>query len=249
MAYNPQEKLFIKIHDDYSSHYFDKISIIYREKFLYNLLFDGENLNNKDVAEIACGSGFNSLYIKNRFPLVKITGYDISTPACQDYKKIVGSEAYVWDLTKERINSKKYDYVIVIGGLHHCIENLDITLKNINSMLKENGILIMFEPNKNYFLDLARKLWYKLDKYFDYETEDSLDHKKLINSQKKYFSLKKIDFLGGPAYFLIYNSLIFRFPLFLKKSISPFLFFIEKIYNKFPFELMFPAFVAKWKKL
>ncbi len=249
MENNPQEKLFVRIHDEYSSHYYDEISILYRKKFLYNLLFDNENLNHKNVAEIACGSGFNSLNIKYRFPLVKITGYDISPPACEDYKKIVGSEAYVWDLTKEKINNIKYDYVIVIGGLHHCIESLDVTLKNIFNMLKKNGTLIMFEPNKNYFLDVARRLWYKLDNYFDTETEDSLDHKKLLDSQRKSFSLKNICFLGGPAYFLIYNSLIFRFPLFFKRILSPILFFLEKLYNKIPLNFMFPAFVAKWKKI
>ena len=45
----------------------------------------------------------------------------------------------------------KYDFVIIFGGLHHCVQNLDIVLDNIQNMLNKNGVLIMVEPNKNYF--------------------------------------------------------------------------------------------------
>ena len=41
-------------------------------------------------------------------------------------------------------------------------------------MLNDNGKLIMFEPNKNYFLDFVRVLWYKLDNYFDAEISISV---------------------------------------------------------------------------
>ena len=74
---NPQEELFVRIHNEYSRHYYDKESLKYREKFIYNKIFQNEDFNNKCIAELACGSGFNSLAILNRFPNAKLNGYDI----------------------------------------------------------------------------------------------------------------------------------------------------------------------------
>ena len=249
MKINPQEKLFVRIHDEYSKHYYDNESLKYRERFIYNYIFQNEDFNNKKIAEIACGSGFNSLAILKRFPKANLNGYDISKPACDDYKRLVKADSYVWDMTKDKINKLKYDYVIVFGGLHHCIQDLNTTFQNIFEMLNDNGKLIMFEPNKNYFLDFVRVLWYKLDNYFDANSEDSLNHIKLLNTQKDMFKLEKIKYFGGPSYFLIYNSLIFRLPLYLKPLISKFLLFFEEIYNKFGNKYLYPVFIAKWKKI
>ena len=143
-----------------------------------------------------------------------------SQPACDDYKRIVKADAFVWDITEERINNIKYDYVIVFGGLHHCINDLNSTFKNIFNMLNDNGKLIMVEPNKKFIFDFVRIIWYKIDNYFESNTEDSLNHFKLLNIQKDKFKLDTIKYFGGPSYFLIYNSLIFRLPIFLKPLIS-----------------------------
>lgn len=246
---NPQEELFVRIHEKYFKHYYDKQSIKYRRRFIYSEIFKSENFNNKLIAELASGSGFNSCEILEKFPNAKLTGYDLSPLACNDYKRLVKADAYVWDITKEKINSRKYDYVIVFGGLHHCINALDTTLKNIFEMLNEDGKLIMVEPNKKFLFDFVRGLWYKIDNYFEANTEDSLDHSKLLNIHKDKFKLESIKYFGGPSYFFIYNSLILRLPIFIKPLISKLLFSFEKIYNKFRYEWMFPAFVAKWKKI
>ena len=249
MNVNPQEELFVRIHDEYSRHYYDNESIKYREQFIYSKIFQNEDFNNKSIAELACGSGFNSLAILNRFPNAKMNGYDISQPACDDYKRIVKADAYIWDITKEKINSIKYDYVIVFGGLHHCINDLNATFQNIFNMLNDNGKLIMVEPNKRFIFDFVRTIWYKFDNYFEANTEDSLNHPKLLNIQKEKFKLDTIKYFGGPSYFFIYNSLILRLPIFLKPLISKLLLSFEKTYNRLGFEWLYPAFVAKWKKV
>lgn len=249
MSINPQEELFVRIHEEYGKHYYDKESMKYRRRFIYNEVFNSEDFNNKKIAELACGSGFNSLAILKKFPNANINGYDISEPACKEYKKLINSNAYVWDITKKRINNFKYDYVIIFGGIHHCINDLKSTFKNIYEMLNNNGTLIMLEPNKDCFLDLIRILWYKFDNYFESSTEDSLSHSKLLSSQKEKFKLKEVKYLGVPAYFLINNSMIFRLPLIIKPFISKLSFALEVIYNKFGFKWLYPAFIAKWTKL
>lgn len=249
MKKNPQEQLFVKIHKEYAEHYYDKESIKYRENFVYKYMFDKEDLDNKHIAELCCGSGHNSLAILKYFPNANLTGYDISTPACDDYQNLVGHSAYVWDITKKRIDNFKYDFVIIFGGLHHCVQNLDIVLDNIQNMLNKNGVLIMVEPNKKYFLNFVRKIWYKLDNYFDSDNEDSLDHFVTFNLHKDKFKFKSIRYFGGPAYFFIYNSLILRLPIFIKPLMSKLLFFSERLYNKFQYYFIYPAFIAKWEKL
>lgn len=248
MNENVQKLHYEAIHDDYAKHYYDETSISFRHKFIYKYLFEGLDLNNKKIADLACGSGYNSLALLKYFPKAQLTGFDISKKACLDYKNIVNAEAYETDLTQPLDLKPEYDCAMIIGGLHHCIVDLDMTLKNINSLLKPGGLLLMVEPNKRYFLEPFRKLWYKFDKYFEENTEEALDHDFLLRKYSKIFEGEKVFFLGGPAYFLIYNSLLFRVPVKIKKITSTPLILIEKLYNMLSVKSLFPYFVARWAK-
>ncbi len=249
MNTSPQKELFESIHSEYTSHYFDSTSMRYRRLFIYNNLYKGIDFNNAKVAELACGGGFNSLELVREFPSIKIVGYDISKKACEDYSSLVGSKSYIVDISQKHNFSEEFDYVIIIGGLHHCIGNLTNTFNNIYSMLKPGGELIMMEPNRNYFLDYFRRIWYRFDKYFDCSTEGALDHDYLLKSQSKRFKSKNCLYYGGPAYFLIYNSLILRINLSLKKIIFKPLITLEKLYNSIGIKNLYPCFIAKWQKL
>ena len=131
-----------------------------------------------------------------------MNGYDISQPACDDYKRIVKADAYIWDITKEKINSIKHDYVIIFGGLHHCINDLNAAFQNIFNMLNDNGKLIMVEPNKRFIFDFVRTIWHKFDNYFEANTEDSLNHTKLLNIQKENSNLIQLNILAVLHIFL-----------------------------------------------
>ncbi|MGI4851433.1 MAG: class I SAM-dependent methyltransferase [Janthinobacterium lividum] len=248
MIKNLQKDHYELIHDEYLAHYYDPTSMEYRHKFLYKYLFKDIDLNNKKVADLACGSGYNSLSLLEYFPKAQVSGFDISNKACEDYKKILNRPSYEVDLTKNMSFKKEYDFVMIIGGLHHCVSDLDATFENIYSLLKPNGTLLMFEPNKKYFLEPVRKYWYKKDKYFEENTEAALDHKMLISKYFNKFDSKTVYYLGGPAYFLIYNSLLFRFPTKYKKLISPILMKLEQLYNILPGKCLFPYFIASWTK-
>lgn len=248
MSENIQKQHYERIHDNYAKHYYDPTSMDYRDRFLYKNLFNGIDLNGKKVADLACGSGYNSLSLLNYFPRAELTGFDISEKACECYRNLVKRPAYEVDLTKKEKLKPEYDYVMIIGGLHHCVADLDTTLQTIYSLLKPGGGFLMVEPNKNYFLEPIRKFWYKKDKYFEENTEEALDHDLMLNLQSNYFEGRKVLYCGGPAYFLIQNSLLFRFPVGFKKIISPILMLMEKIYNKLPGRIFYPCFVAQWIK-
>lgn len=242
-----QKILFEKIHEEYELHYYDKYSMKYREQFIYKKLFHCIDLNDCEVAELASGSGHNSRALISKFPKIRIVGYDISEKACTDYHSNTNCESFQIDLTKKFESKTKYDVIIIIGGLHHCIADLPTTFHNIANMLKPKGLLLMVEPNKNFILQYLRDLWYKTDKkYFDYKTESALDHDQLMSIANKWFALDDIWYMGGPAHLLILNSLIFRMPLKLKCILAQPLFFIEQLYNHLPGKRWFSLFGAIW---
>ena len=106
-----------RIHDDYETHYYDATSMAFRERFIYDLMFRGLDLNGKDVADLAAGSGHNSRAVQERFPQVRVAGFDISSRACESYRRIVGAEAFQLDLTAENEQLARFDVAMIVGGL------------------------------------------------------------------------------------------------------------------------------------
>ena len=179
------------------------------------------NLDNALIADLASGIGMTSSIMGSYFPDAKFTGFDISSKACEEYKNKLGFPAYEIDLTKVYETDLKFDAAIVIGGLHHCIIDLETTINNIANLIKKDGHFLMMEPNSRYILEPMRKLWYRKDKYFEADTERALDHDEILKIARKNFELVDVKYYGGIAYFLIFNSLVFRMPKFVKKLFKP----------------------------
>lgn len=246
---NPQREHYVELHDEYSAHYYDDTSIAYRKEFIYDPLFADVNLNGLEVAELASGGGANSRELLKYFPDAKVTGFDISPSACEEFERIVGRPAIEVDLTKPYAEMDgHFDAALIIGGLHHCVADLDTTLSNVARMLKPGGVLLMCEPNDGFVLERIRGLWYGQDKYFDADSEHALDHAELLKSVSGEFSLNSLSYIGGPAYFLILNSLILRVPLTWKPKLAPVLTRIERLYHHLPGKFLFPAFLASWRR-
>lgn len=238
-----------RIHDEYETHYYDATSMAFRRRFIYDIMFRGLDLNGMDVADLAAGSGHNSCALRERFPQAKVAGFDISSSACESYRRVVGAEAFQLDLTAKNEQHRRFDVAMIVGGLHHCVADLPATFRTISGLLKPGGLLLMYEPNERYIFEAMRRLWYRHDEFFDAQTEHALDHDSIAELARAH-RLEPIEctYSGGPAYFLIYNSLIFRIPIALKRYIARPLFAFEAIYNKLPWRICFPTFVARWRK-
>ena len=235
-----------KIHGDYTKHYFDEYSLRYRRNFIYKHIFDVLDIENKEILDVACSSGFNTLEFKAVYPSIKATGLDISRSACEDYEKNTGRTAICHDLTQPLVDAGQFDVVMIFGGIHHCIADLETTMDNLKKLVRPGGHLVMYEPNKTYFLEPLRTLWYKFDKYFDAESEDAINLEVLKDRYGDGFEEIKTVYFGGPSYYLIYNSLITRVPLKLKGILSTLLQPLEILYNKIPFKVMHPCFLSIW---
>jgi SAM-dependent methyltransferase len=244
-----QRQHYETILDQYDAHYFDEWSTKYREEFIYEPLWRGMDFAGKRVADLACGSGFNSKALLKRFPTVLPTGYDIAPTACEAYRQRTGFSARECDLTKPMENvCAEFDAAMVIGGLHHCVSDLHQTFRNVASLLKPGGIFMMMEPNSRYFLEEVRNFWYRHDKSFDAENEHALAHAEILSLANDDFVCQDTKYFGGPAFFAVLNSMILRIPLGVKPFISPPLMIVERAWNLIPGTRMHNAFLARWTR-
>jgi SAM-dependent methyltransferase len=150
------------------------------------------------------------------------------------------------DVTREPLPTAAFEVIAVSGGLHHVAHFLDETFANIHQALKPRGMLVMFEPNGKYVLEAARRAWYRRDHYFDAETEQALDYVKLRDKYASLFEEEWAGYGGGPAYYLVLNSLVFRLPLSWKRWYAPPLTLIERAWNHIPFPYLQGFFLARW---
>jgi ubiquinone/menaquinone biosynthesis C-methylase UbiE len=244
---NPQAQHFENVHDIYASHYYDAESTRYRKKFIYDLMFDGLEVNGKDVADLCCGDGHYTLKIKEYFPTASVRGFDISPTAIETYNRITGSVGQVLDLIKpiDASMHQQFDVVSCMGGIHHCVLDLPQLLKNVVNMLRPGGVFVCMEPYASPLLDPIRKLWYKVDPYFDAPSERALLPEELTNS---HLTLEKVRYGGGPAFYLVNNSMMFRIPKPIKRAISPPLLAIEPFFEAVLPNALKGFFVAHYRK-
>jgi len=247
-ASDRQAQHYDRILSEYDRHYYDVQSTAYRERFIIDPLLEGLDMGSWQVADLACGSGATSLSLRRRFPGVRMTGFDISPAACKTYEQRVERPCHILDLTKPVEGQQRFDAAIIMGGLHHCVADLETTLANVARMLKPGAPFLLFEPNREYFLQFARDLWYRVDGYFDAGTEDGLAHGDLLRRAGGAFDVDRVRYFGGPAFFLIYNSLIFRMPHRLKQAVSPPLMALEAGFNRLPGKRLFSSFTARWRR-
>ena len=246
---NPQAQHYNEILDDYDRHYYDRYSLAYRERFILEPLLKGVDLCGKRVADLASGSGETSIYLAEEFQGVELTGFDVSPKACRRYRERVGRPAHEMDLTTGCYEGERFDAAIIMGGLHHCVANLPQALRAISTMLKPGGTLLMSEPNRDYALEALRRLWYKRDGYFDASNEAALSHEAVLDAAGGAFACEHLEYFGGPAFFLVYNSLIFRLPHSVKAVVSPPLLAVEALYNRVPVRSIFASFLARWSRI
>jgi SAM-dependent methyltransferase len=244
-----QKAHYERIHDEYEAHYYDEHSLRYREQVIFRPLLQGLDLNERDVVDVASGSGHNTLLLRRRFPALRAAGLDISAAACEAYRQTTGCDAIQGDLTRPLSMTRQFDAAVVIGGLHHCVVDLAAAIDNLAALLKPGGTLLMMEPSADSVLEGLRQRWYRHDRYFDAPTERALSHDELLRLARRRFRVEILQYIGGPAYFLILNSLVMRVPVGAKRWIAPWAFPLERAFNVLNAAPLAPVFVARWRRI
>jgi SAM-dependent methyltransferase len=243
---NPQAGHYDDILDDYDRHYYDRYSLSYREQFILAPLLEGVDLRGGHVADLASGSGETTQFLMARFPGIRCTGFDVSPEACRRYREKTGRPAVEFDLTRDAYAGERFDAAIIMGGLHHCASDVGTALRTVASMVRPGGLFLLFEPNSEYLLEAARKLWYRFDRYFDAGSERALSHGELVAASAGAFECRRLRYFGGPAFFLVYNSLVFRISERTKAATAPALLRAERLYGRIPSKWLFASFLAQW---
>lgn len=250
MNANQQQDHYDRLASLYERHYFDATSMKYRDEFLYAKMF-GANFPwaGARIVELACGAGHNARALMGRHPGARVEGIDISPATCDLYRRNTGQPAYVRDLTRPfEEELEPYDAAFVIGGLHHCIKDMRATLENAARLVRPGGLFVMMEPNNRFFLERPRQWWYRWDSMFVANEEAALDHGALARMAQDWFEPQSVLYNGGPAFFLILNSMILRIPLGLKPWIAPPALALERLWNKMPMPFMQNYFIAHWRR-
>jgi hypothetical protein len=110
-------------------------------------------------------------------------------------------------LTYQSSTARRYDLIILIGGLHHVFVHTDTVLSGLAATLKSNGYFISYEPTHNNWLTRRiRNRIYQKNAIFDHETEQGFE---FVDLEYKFRNagFKKVDqvYPGLLSYVLYYN--------------------------------------------
>jgi ubiquinone/menaquinone biosynthesis C-methylase UbiE len=174
---------------------------------IYKYVFASKFLSNDRVLDIACGIGYGSNIIYKINPKVSIIAGDIYLKGLIYGKKKINEKIEFTNLDILHLPYKdnSFDVVITFETLEHII-NLDSYLKEINRVLKSEGVFLCSTPNKKFSQRVGIKNEFHVKEY---------SHDELKNYLEIYF--KDINSYGQKE---IASDLVYRFPL------------IYKIYNK-----------------
>lgn len=111
------------------------------------------------------------------------------------------------DVTTFQSSGELFDFIILIGGLHHVFLSTQNVLNTLGKSLREGGYFLSFEPTHNNWL--ARRLRqriYRSNDLFDADTEQGFNYPDL-DFYFKNAGYKKVDqvYPGLLAYVLYYN--------------------------------------------
>jgi len=225
---------FDSIADRYFSARQNKNHLLFKELMWQNF-FENFEWNKKEalVLEPMCGySEGKKILSENLNTKIIYEGFDYSQPLIDEVKKKEPKlNIYKQDITKFK-PKKKYDIIIIIGGLHHVYRHTDLVLKTIDNSLKKNGYFIVLEPTQNnFFFKLVRDKIYSKNNLFDSETEKAYDLK-ILNKhfEENGFEIKKQIYPGLLGYILYYNP--DAFPMLNKgtQKLVEIIFHLEKIF-------------------
>ena len=136
-----------------------EFNFIYIEKILK------KEINNRSkkikILDIGCGSGEISRFFNN-LDYIEI---DVNPDYIEFARKIYKKNFEVMNAQKLRFKKRYFDYVVIIGVLHHIDDkNCNLILNEIKRVIKDTGKIIIIEDvNIQSKIDLLGNIIRKLD--------------------------------------------------------------------------------------
>lgn len=197
--------------DAYDAHYDDPWSRRYRDEFFHAPLLAGLDLRGRRVLDAMSGSGLSIPSLLARG--ARVTGLDVSDTAISVMRQRWPSiDAVCASITRSGLPDATFDVALVVGGLHHLHPHVDDALAEIHRLLVPGGTFCFMEPHTGSLPDVFRRLWYRYDRLF-VDNEAAIDLGALRQRFADRFTVVREIFGGGPAFLLVFNSMVFRIPL------------------------------------
>lgn len=99
------------------------------------------------IADMGCGSGVFTSYIKKKYKNARIIGVDISEGCIKRAKRDFPEIEFIFDdVEKTKFQSNYFDVVWYSGILHHFSDFLKVA-KETYRILKPRGIFFSYDPN------------------------------------------------------------------------------------------------------
>ena len=133
-----QKKVYVDWYDKERKYRIDKFA-----KERVKLLQSFKNTKSK-LLDFGCGSGWFVEYARKFYDC---EGYEPTTQLAEHVKKKLKTTIYT--STKD-LPKNYFDIITMFDVLEHA-ENVSLTVKEIHSLLKKNGVLLIFIPNRNSF--------------------------------------------------------------------------------------------------
>jgi SAM-dependent methyltransferase len=167
------------------------------------------------VLEPMCGMS-EGLQIIQRYVQKEIdySGFDYSDQMVQiAQQRNPEAKIDVRDATTYENFGELYDWIILIGGLHHVFSKAESVVHRLAQALPEGGYFLNFEPTQNCWITRkARSKIYDENELFDQDTEQGFELKEL-DSMFERAGFEKVDqvYPGLLSYVLYYNPDAFPF--------------------------------------
>ena len=241
-----QREHYERISRDYEAHYFDSWSERYRERFINAPMLDAVDLRGRRVLEAMCASGSTTAYLLKRGALV--TGLDISPRQIESFnRRWPGASSIQSSILATGLPPESFDCVVIVGGLHHVQPHVQDAIDEVRRVLVPGGMFCFAEPHSDSALDLLRRRWYSVDPLFE-QGERSLDISTLESRNAAQFEVVTRRYLGNLAYLLVFNSLVFRVPSWLKDLYARPLLGLEPLLGRIQGRRTACFVVSRWRK-
>ena len=235
-----------QIAEGYEAHYSDEWSTLYRRRFVYEPLVEGVEIGGRKVLDAMCGSGQTASFLVEKGG--DAYGLDVSEQVIRQFQaKLPGATAVQGSILQTEFEDEFFDAVFVTGGLHHVHPKVPEAVNEIHRILKPGGWLCFFEPHAGAMADAARRLWYRFDPLFE-ENEAAVDIDELVRLNRDRFDFVTLRYSGGPAYLLVYNSMVFRLPRSWKRYYTSPLLWLERRLERFQGKRTSCFALVQWRK-
>lgn len=206
-----------------------------------------------DVLEPMCGTGEGLAIVRRHLtPDVRYSGFDYSEEIVAVARAThPGADIRQLDATTFDSGGRTYDWIVLIGGLHHVYSHADDVVRRLGAALKPGGYFLNLEPTQNCWLTRrVREHIYRKNALFDEESERGFDLSELDLMFERSGLVKASQaFPGLLAYVLYYNPDAFPRLNVGGPSLVRALFHLDRLFwkswigRKFSF-----ATIGLWKK-